>query len=68
MAVSITDESLQAMADAIMTGELAVTMPDGSSVRYRTIDELTAAYNWAVQTRASQQSGTNSRRSIARFK
>ncbi len=66
MAVTITDEQIQAMADAIMSGELRVTMPNGSAVQYRSTAELMQAYNWALNQQA-KASGVDNRRAKARF-
>ncbi len=66
MAVTITDEQIQAMADAIMSGELRVTMPNGSAVQYRSTAELMKAYNWALNHQA-KASGVDNRRAKARF-
>ncbi len=66
MAVTVTDEMLQAMADAIAAGETKVTMPNGSSVTYDTAEGLIARYNWMLQERG-RQGGVQYRRSRAVF-
>jgi hypothetical protein len=67
-----TTEQLAAVRKAIALGETRVTYPDGSSIQYRTVDELLkaearirAAVEPSVTTMAS--GGCNPRVSVAHF-
>jgi len=54
VAVEITDGQIQALADAIASGELRVTMPDGATVQYADAEDLLKRYNWLLGQKAAR--------------